>query len=176
MLNIDDAVEILAPLPPSPRLDEWVFVQPPGQQANRGYVHLRDLKHVEISDNHAFDLAHALERMNEVTDPVELKSQLESLPLQDTESDDIYLTVIQGYVRYGALIGTDKVALQAAVDKAKEYFSKISPPAQSTEPAQNTLKAILALEGKVKKSAPPRPPPEGPQTWYTSAWLAWLAG
>ena len=176
MLNLDDAVEVLAPLPPSPRLDEWVFVQPPGQQANRGYVHLRDLKHVEISDNHAFDLAHALERMNEVTDPVELKSQLESLPLQDTESDDIYLTVIQGYVRYGALIGTDKVALQAAVDKAKEYFSKISPPAQSTEPAQNTLKAILALEGKVKKSAPPRPPPEGPQTWYTSAWLAWLAG
>ena len=83
-LNVEDPVEMLESIPPSPNANEWVLVQPPGQPANRGYVHLGDLNRIQTGDHH-FDLMCALASITKSTDPAEVQSRLDGLSLRITK-------------------------------------------------------------------------------------------
>ena len=149
-LNVEDPVEMLESTPPSPNANEWVLVQPPGQPANRGYVHLGDLNRIQTGDHH-FDLMCALASITKSTDPAEVQSRLDGLSFEDHEADDVYLQLSQAYVHLAELTIVNKKAARAALDMADDYFKR-AESLQPTDPGQNLLASIRRLENQLKQS------------------------
>jgi tetratricopeptide (TPR) repeat protein len=156
-LNAEDLVQILERIPPSSNNDEWVFVQPGGQPANRGYVRLGDLDRVDTGDHH-FDLLCALASIMKSMDYADVKSRLESLQLAEAEADEIYLGLAQAYVHLAELTVADKNVARTALNKAKEYLKR-AEALHSTEAAQNLGRSIQLLDNRLGPTETQQPDP-----------------
>jgi hypothetical protein len=156
-LDAEDLVKILEPIPPSSGDDEWVFVQPVAQPANRGYVRLGDLDRVDTIDHH-FNLLCALASIVKSMDYADVMSRLERLQLAEPEADDIYLGLAQAYVHLTELIVADKSAARTALNKAKDYFRR-ADALYSTEAAQNVGRSIQRLDRQLGPTETQQPDP-----------------
>jgi hypothetical protein len=141
-LNLDDPVDILEQVPASTNSDEWVFVQPSGQTANRGYIRLGNLDRVQTGDHH-FNVLFALAWIIKSTDSADVKSRLESLPLADSEANDIYFGLAQGYVHLAELTVGDKKVSRAALGRAQDYLKRAESP--------ETLEAVQKLQATIQR-------------------------
>src|SRR5215471_17859898 len=146
-LNPEDLVQILDRIPASSNNDEWVFVQPLGRPANRGYVRLGNLDRVETGDHH-FDLSCALASIMKSMDSADVKSRLESLQLAEPEADDIYLGLAQAYVHLTELTVADKNAARTALNKAKDYLKRAGT-LQSAGVAENLVASIQLFDKRL---------------------------
>jgi hypothetical protein len=157
-LNPEDQLDILERIPASTSGDEWVFVQPSGQTANRGYVRLGNLDRIQTGD-HRFNILFALTWIMKSMDSAEVKSRLDSLPLVESETDEIYFELAHAYVHLTELtIVTDKNAARIALDKAKGYLKRAGA-LLSSDAAPKLLASIQSFENQLKPVGPLPPDP-----------------
>jgi serine/threonine-protein kinase len=119
-------------------------LQPPAQ-----------LEQIKTAD-HAFNVSRAIDVIEKSIDPADLKSRLESLSLDERESDETFLRVARAYARLAELSFPDNAAAGAEIEKAKDYFHRLQAP--SANVAQEFQTTITSLEGKLNnKPKPPAP-------------------